>query len=103
MADTDDMYPSSTEFFLHTDAPKEQKEELRKEQGKSMAAVPKLKEILAELDADIEFFSSIDSINTQIQTKPDEFLKAWHIQQELKSYAQAKKEWIEQMIPDNLR
>lgn len=102
MADFDELIPEANAPFLPTE-PEEQKKERIKEESKSRAAVPKLKEIVELLDKDIALFNSVGSIHVDPTTKAEEFLAAWNIQQEKLNYARQIKEYIEQMIPDNQR
>lgn len=100
---TDPLYPRDGQSFDPFSEPEEQVVEKQKKHSKEMAAVPKLKEILANLDADIDDLSRVSCITVNSETEPEKFLQMWHVAQEKKKYAEEMRDYIEQMIPENLR
>lgn len=93
----DTLYPNDGSYFMPQE-PEEQVTERRVKVGQAQAAKPMLEELIKEFDVDIARLSSIDSIKVDVNTEPEEFLKCWNIAQELKAYAEEKKNYLESLL-----
>lgn len=92
-----DMMPNDGSFW-HPDEPEEQVIERRVSLSKAQAAKPMLEDLIAEFQKDIDQLQSVDSIEVNVLTEPEEFQKAWLVRQELLNYARGKKAYLESLL-----
>ncbi len=96
------MYPNDGTFLggVPTE-PVEQTVARKKEKAQTLQVLPILKEIIEQLETDIAFYGSVDSIPANVKSKPREFLIVHNANELTRNVLQSKKEWIESLMDTN--
>lgn len=97
MIEPDDMYPSDGSFFFAKE-PVEQELARKKEKAHTLEALPILEELLAQLDKDIAFYGSVDSIPAEAKADPTKFLIVHNSNQLVRDRLREKKEYVEGLL-----
>lgn len=72
-----DEYPNDGSTYYKLDEPEEQKQESSEEKAKVMPALEFLEDAIARLEQRIAHYKSVDAIEVDIDTRPDEFMHAY--------------------------
>lgn len=93
----DNLYPNNGEYFLPTE-PEEQKLDRKKEQAKVLEAKKLSDEIIARYEDRIVFYDTIDSIEVELRTDPEKFMRAWLVNREIKAILESECAWLEELV-----
>lgn len=95
----DNVMPNDGTFFYGKE-PVDQVIGRKKEKAQTLEAMNVLKDLVARLEARIQFFESVTSIPDAVRTKPQEFLIMHNTHTLTAKSLQAEKEYIEQLLSD---
>lgn len=70
----------------------------KKERAKTLEALPMLKDIIKQLEEDIAFYGSVDSIPKGVKDDPKKFLIVYNANEIIRNVLQSKKEWVEGLL-----
>lgn len=93
----DDLGNTESNYFLISE-PEEQKQERRDEAAKIKQGRKLLEEIIARFEERITFYDTVDSIDVDIETKPEEHLRAVIAAKQTKLNLTQEKEWLENLL-----
>lgn len=71
----DNLLPNEGSTYYKPEQPEERKEEESAERAKVIGGMPLIDDIIAHLDERIAFYDSIESITSDVKTKPEEHLR----------------------------
>lgn len=94
----DDMYPNDGEYFAIPAEPMEQQRDRAEEKSKVNANKKPIEEIIARLNDRIEYYNTIDSISTDVMTKPEEFMRQWEVNKQTQVNLIMEKEYWEGLL-----
>lgn len=93
----DNMYPNAGEYFLPTE-PVDQVLERKAEAAKVKQALKLSEEVIKRLQERIAFYDSVQSINVDLQSDNEKFVRAWFVNREIKQILTNEKEWLEDLV-----
>lgn len=95
--DDNDMYPNDGSYFLPKE-PAGQVNERKRERAKALQGQAILKEVVARLEARIEFYQSVDAIPDEVKTDPVAFMQMHNANQLTRDNLRAEKDYIESLL-----
>jgi hypothetical protein len=100
--DTDDVMPNDGTYFFPRE-PKDQVIARKKERAQTLESVNVLKEAVARMSEQIEFFEKNSSIPDDVRLEPQKFLIMSNSYKLAAETLTSEKEWLEQLIADHTR
>lgn len=97
MNEADNLYPTNGEYFT-VHEPKEQVIERKKEKAAVLEAKKLAEKMLARWEEKVAFYDAVSSIKVDINTAPEDFLKAWLHAQEVKQTYEEELNWLREEI-----
>lgn len=94
----DDLYPNDSSNFDPFREPIDQVVARKKERAQTLESASILRDIIAQLEYDIAFYGSVDSIPAEVRVKPKQFLIVYNANLLTRDVLRIKKEWIESLI-----
>jgi len=89
----DDLYPNETTFFT-PEEPQEQRTERNAEKAKAQEGMALLEELIKRFEERIGFYERIDSIPSEVESKPEEHLRAVLANRIVKENLVAEKDYL---------
>lgn len=97
MSQEDDVYPNDGTYFMPRE-PEDQDIARKQEKAKTLQGLSVLKEVVARLEARIEFFHSLDAIPAQEKTNPERFMTRHNANEMARNSLIEEKEFIEGLL-----
>lgn len=95
---SDDYYPNDGTHFAPTE-PEEQVQERKEEEGKLREGARVLEDVIARLESRIQFYSSIDSIEVDLDEDPSTHQKRIEVAKMTKTNLLQEKEYWQSRLP----
>jgi hypothetical protein len=92
----DELGNTESSYFL-IDEPEEQKQERRDDEAMVKQGIRMLEEIIQRFQERITFYDTLDSIEVDIETHPEEHLRAVIAGKQTKTNLMQEKEWLENL------
>ena len=94
------LYPNDGQVYAE---PKDQIDEKNQEANEVLSALPLINEMLERFNQRIAFYSSVDSIPEEVQTKPDEFMHVATANKLVKDNLEQEKNYLEGLINEYVK
>ena len=92
----DELGNTESSYFL-IEEPADQKQERQDEKAKVKQGIKMLEEIIARFQERITFYDTLESIDVDIETQPEEHLRAVIAGKQTKANLMQEKDWLENL------
>ncbi len=96
----DDLYPNDSSYFIPRE-PADQSVGRQKEKAKTLESKSILEDMVKRLEDKIAFYYSVESIDDDVKTKPDEFMHLYSAYKLVRDILISEKEYIEGLLDDH--